>query len=101
MQVWVQLAEMYGKAMYRDHGTEPPPLWLEAIDRLTDQELWRGLTNLAEEALPFPPNLGQFVAACKHIPEGRPWLNQPKQIEDNRPLGTMSYADWKQKNGIE
>lgn len=100
MLVWVQLAEVYGKALYREHGSEPPMLWLQAIERLTDEELRRGLKNLAEDALAYPANLGQFVEACKYIPEGRPWSNQQKQIEDNRPTGTMSYAEWKRQNGI-
>jgi hypothetical protein len=100
MLVWVQLAEIYGKALYREHGSEPSMLWKQAIERLTDQELQRGLKNLAVQALAYPANLGQFVEACKHIPEGRPWENQPKQIEDNRPAETMSYAEWKRQNGF-
>jgi len=35
-----------------------------------------------------------------HTSEGRPWLNQAKQIEDNRPIGNMPYAEWKRLNGI-
>lgn len=100
MLVWVQLAEIYGKALYREHGSNPPMLWMQAIERLTDQQIQNGLKNLALEALPFPANLGQFVEACMHISEGRPWLNQAKQIEDNRPIGNMSYAEWKRQNGI-
>jgi len=100
MLVWVQLAEVYGKALYREHGSEPPMLWKQAIERLADEEIQRGLINLAEEALAYPANLGQFVEACKYIPEGRPWLNPAKQIEDNRPTGTMSYAEWRRQNGI-
>ncbi len=100
MLVWVQLAEVYGKALYREHGSEPPMLWKQAIERLSDTEIQRGLSNLADMALPYPANLGQFVEACQQIREGRPWLNQAKQIEDNRPMGNMSYAEWKRQNGI-
>jgi hypothetical protein len=100
MLVWVQLAEIYGKAMYREYGSEPPMLWKRAIERLTDVQIENGLKNLAQDAMPFPANLGQFVEACVHVSESRPWLNQPKQIEDNRPMGTMSYADWKKQNGF-
>ena len=100
MLVWVQLAEVYGKALYREYGSEPPMLWKKSIEQLSDEQIQRGLANLAEAALPFPANLGQFVEACVHLPDGRPWLNQPKQIEDDRPMGTMSYAEWKRQNGI-
>ena len=100
MLVWVQLAEIYGKALYREYGSEPPMLWKKAIEQLSDDQIERGLKNLAEDALAFPANLGQFVEACVRIPEGRPWASQPKQIEDDRPRGTMPYAEWKRQNGF-
>ncbi len=100
MLVWVQLAELYDKALYREHGSTPSMLWKQAIERLSDEQIHRGLTNLAEEALAYPANLGQFVGACMRIAEGRPWSSQPKQIEDDRPRGTMPYAEWKRLNGI-
>lgn len=65
MQVWAQLGEMFGKAFYREHGQEPTPLWVGAVDRLPDQLIKNGLANLGNDGLGFPPNLSQFVAACK------------------------------------
>lgn len=100
MLVWVQLAELYGKALYREHGSTPSMLWKQAIERLSDEQIENGLTNLGREALAYPCNLGQFAEACMHTAEGRPWLNQAKQIEDNRPIGNMPYAEWKRLNGI-
>lgn len=71
MKVWAQLGEMFGKAFYREHGDEPTTLWQQAISRLTDAQLSRGLANLANDGLEFPANLPQFVAACKKLPPVR------------------------------
>jgi len=71
MKAWVALAEMFGKAFYREMGTEPPPTWVNTIARLTDDQLVRGLKNLAEDNLSFPPNISQFVSACGRTPPRR------------------------------
>ena len=97
-RVWVQLAELFGKAFYREHGSVPSNLWVQAVSRLSDQQIKRGLANLANDELAFPANLSQFVAACKRLPPVR-YLGVP-QLKDNRASGRMSYAEWKKKNGI-
>lgn len=71
LKVWAQLAEMFGKAFYREHGDEPAALWQQAISRLSDTQLVRGLANIANDGLEFPPNLPQFLAACKRLPPVR------------------------------
>ena len=65
MMIWVQLAELFGKAFYRENSESPPKLWIQAIHRLTDQQIARGLANLGNDDLKFPPNLSMFIAACK------------------------------------
>lgn len=65
MRVWVQLGEIFSKAFYRETGTEPTPLWAQAITRLTDAQISNGLANLGNDGLKFPPNLSMFIAACK------------------------------------
>ncbi len=71
MQIWVQLAEMFGKPFYREMGTEPSSLWVNSIARLSDDQVIRGLTNLGNDNLSFPPNLSQFTSACNRIPPRR------------------------------
>ena len=71
MRIWVQLAEMFGKAFYREMGSEPSSLWTTIISRLSDEQLTRGLKNLANDNLSFPPNLSQFASACNRIPPRR------------------------------
>ena len=68
-RVWIQLGEMFGKAFFRENGDNPPPLWQQAVDRLTDPQIRNGLVNMGNMGLSFPPNLSQFVAACKRVEE--------------------------------
>ena len=96
-RVWTAWAEMFGNAFFNQFGVSPPSVWIAQVERLTDDELRRGLTNLAESDSKFAPNLTQFVAACRKLPPVRR-LGVP-QIEDNRPKGNMSYAEWKRLNG--
>lgn len=65
MRVYVQLAEMFGKSFYREHGDKPSPLWVNAINRLTDSQIANALANLGNDNLSFPANLSMFVSAAK------------------------------------
>ncbi len=98
LRLWSQLAQMFGNGFLRENGDEPSRLWVHAVARLTDEQLANGLANLGNDGLTFPPNLSQFVFACKREKEQRPWANQPKQIEDHRPRGRMSRKEWTEKN---
>ena len=92
------MAEMFGNTFLMQFGESPPSVWMAQVERLTDEEIRRGLTSIAEADMKFPPNLSQFVAACKRIPPVRHL--GVKQIEDQRPSGRMSYADWKKQNDL-
>ena len=96
-QVWVQLGELFGKSFYREHGMEPTSLWMNAVSRLTDQEIMNGLANLANDALTFPANLSQFVSACKREKPVR-FLGVKSLIEDKRNIGNMSRLEWMELN---
>ena len=101
MLVWVSLADLFGRAFHREHGENPGTLWQEAIWKLTDKEISRGLTNLAEDGLEFPPNYSQFVAACRKITAeaiSPPYWNAPR-IEDQRKSDRMPYREWLQREG--
>lgn len=69
--VWQALGQMFGSAFLSSYGPRPPMLWEQAIRRLTDHELQRGMKALAEEGRKFPPNLTEFVSACKTLPPTR------------------------------
>ena len=100
-RVWAQLAEIFGKAFYREHGETPGNLWVVAIEKLTDKEIRTGLANIANDSLAFPANLSQFVSACKHVPESRPWIKPNKNmglVEDKRERGRMSRLEWMERD---
>ena len=98
-KVWVQLAEMFGKGFYRENGDSPPTLWQQAVWSLTDDQIKNGLVHLGNGDLAFPPNLSQFVSACKRKPIKVEWVAST-QIEDQRVRGKMPYAEWKKLNGV-
>jgi hypothetical protein len=91
-KVWTALAEMFGNTFFMQFGESPPSVWLAQIEQLTDNDVRRGLKNIAESDSRFAPNLSQFVAACKRLPPVRQ-LGVPA-VEDKRPRGNMSYSDW-------
>ena len=84
LKVWSQLAEMFGNAFLRENGDEPPKLWIQAVDRLTNAQIATGLADLGNQGLSFPPNLSQFIAACKKPPKPAHWhVNKlPPPTED-------------------
>jgi hypothetical protein len=92
-KVWVQLAEMFGNGFLRENGDEPPTLWTQAVWRLTDAQITAGLANLGNEGLGFPPNLSQFVQACKRPAPRKEWIKSTA-IEDKRESGRMSRLEW-------
>ena len=64
---------MFGNAFLRENGDEPPKLWMTAIWRLTDAQIATGLADLGNQGLSFPPNLSQFIKACKKPPKPAHW----------------------------
>ena len=56
---------MFSQAFFRENGEEPSPLWIQAVNRLSDQQIISGLVNLGNDDLKFPPNLSMFLSACK------------------------------------
>ena len=98
-RVWAQLVDMFGNGWYREHGDDPGTLWSQAIWSLTDDQIKCGLVNLGNDDIAFPPNLSQFVSACKRKPIKVEWVKST-QITDQRVRGKMSYSDWKKLNGV-
>jgi len=99
MQVWVQMAEIFGKAFYREHSSEPSNLWIRAIARLHDSEIVRGLENMANDGLEFPANLSQFVAACKRITPARGIKYLPMSDTERKSNADKSWADMERLAG--
>jgi hypothetical protein len=101
LKVWAQLADMFGKAFFRENGSTPGRLWDMAIHRLTDQQLAAGLAKLGNDGLQFPPNLSMFIAACKYQPPvrhlGVPQL--PLSDTDLKKNSDRAWADMERLSG--
>ena len=62
-RVWIRLAEMHGDRFLREYGEKPNRTWLEAIDRMSDEQVIASLRRLAEQNRAHPPTLPEFVSA--------------------------------------
>ncbi len=69
--MWQALAEMFGRVFVASYGSVPPTTWEQAIHRLSNDQISRGLAAIADDGRKFPPNLSEFVSACQTIPERR------------------------------
>lgn len=74
--VWRRLTECFGTAFVQQFGDVPPRMWIRAIASLTDEQIARGLDAIAKSDRPFPPNLSQFVGACR--PSSPRYLGVPE-----------------------
>lgn len=71
-RLWGALGQMYGQGFYREFGEQPSMTWAHAVANLSDDEIRHGLGVLSRQNWTFPPNLGQFVAACKGEMDPKP-----------------------------
>jgi len=100
MRIWVQLAEKFGKAFYRENDQTPPKLWRQAFSKLTDKQVANGLADLGNQALAFPPNLSQFIAACKREKPSPPYWNAlPPPDYDKDAEAEKAWADMERLAG--
>lgn len=90
--VWAGLIEMFGGAIEREYGLDPPALWVEAISSMADEDLQRAFHTLVREPRKFPPNLSEFVAAGQEkASSGVRYLGGPSSMylpppRDHKPL---------------
>lgn len=94
--VWRSMTQLYGPAFLSAYGESPfatakepgAPLWLAAIERLTNEQCSLGFHRLAGEAREWPCNLTQFIDACtrRHTNEGVRFLGVPLTKEQWREL---------------
>lgn len=98
-RVWVQLVEMFGKSVFREYGDNPPSLWVQAIAKLSDKELSKGLANLGNAGLEFPPNLSQFIGACRKAEPLAPWRTLPPPDVDAQAEADKAWAEMERLAG--
>lgn len=80
-RVWASLTAVFGDRFSREFGSEPSAEWAAAVAGLRDIEITNGLKRLAEEGRAHPPNLSEFVAACRKAERPREIHSAPKLLE--------------------
>ena len=65
---WKRLSGLYGYTMSRQYGTEPTAEWLLAFDKLSVDQIARGLERCCEDKGEFPPSPVKFMTLC--MPSG-------------------------------
>jgi hypothetical protein len=79
-RVWIRLAEMHGDRFLREYGEKPNRTWIEAIDRMSDEQVIAALRRLAEQNRAHPPTLPEFVSAGTTKPKNEFGLDYVPQV---------------------
>lgn len=80
-KVWKRLIQNYGAARITEaYGMEPNELWIEAIEKLSDEQLAYGLRKVFRDSVIHPPTMGQFSQACADMPQ--PKTNSGPSIQE-------------------
>jgi hypothetical protein len=80
LAVWSAMTQAFGRRWVTEMGDEPHGLWIEALRKVPEDQVRRGIDRLATFASPFMPTLGQFVELCMKADSqpGRPeWTKAP------------------------
>jgi hypothetical protein len=89
-RVWTRLSEMYGNRFLREYGEKPNRSWVEAVARMSDDQVIAALRNLAEQGSVHPPTLPQFVEASIYRKPNEYGLNYTPQVYRQRaPMNKM------------
>lgn len=71
-RLWDRMQEIFGSSWVNQYGTTPNRTWVDALSRLTDEQIICGLRRTVGEGNEFPPNLAVFVSRCQHDVQNNP-----------------------------
>lgn len=80
--IWETMRLLYGAAFQQAYGEAPNAVWLDAIAGLTDEECAAGFRRLRDEPRRFPPNLTEFLGACRPKAAGVRFLGVPVTAQE-------------------
>lgn len=76
--LWRRLADMFGaERLRKTFGPTPPPTWEQALARLKDFELERGMRRLVYGGKGHIPTLPEFLRMCREV-GGEQWADADK-----------------------
>lgn len=88
-RVWASLAATFGERFLREFGDEPSAEWSGAVAQLSDVQITNRLRNLAEEGRAHPPNLSEFVKACRKAERPTTISTPPKLLAYHTGVSAM------------
>lgn len=90
-RVWTRLSEMYGHRFLREYGETPNRSWVDAVSRMSDDQVIAALRNLADQGSVHPPTLPQFVEASIYRKPNEFGLNYTPQVyrQQRAPMNRM------------
>jgi hypothetical protein len=80
------MKQMFGTAFTTAYGDQPSAIWLDGIAGLTDEQCAAGFRLLRKELRRYPPNLTEFIAACRQTAPGVRYLGGPSSQFKPLPL---------------
>lgn len=62
------MAEIYGHRWVSSFGETPSPMWCSALNRISDEQVRRGIANCITQRIEWPPTLTDFIGLCVTVP---------------------------------
>lgn len=89
------MAQIFGRRWFTDFGESPPPVWVKAMEGLTEAHVRQGLSVMERrDNNGFLPVLGQFLAACYQGGPVRNTFVPPPVIDDDVARVNLTLWNW-------
>jgi hypothetical protein len=99
--LWRRLADMFGAERLRKaFGATPPPTWEQALARLKDFELERGMRRLVYGGKGHIPSLPEFLRMCREV-GGEQWADADEpRLPPAQRLEAPSVPRWTEQANL-
>lgn len=65
LRVWDRFTQIYGRSFLTEFGELPNEAWIEEIEKLSPQDVERGIKASQASGSDFAPRLPRFLAMCQ------------------------------------
>jgi len=85
------MADAFGSRWVSQYGDEPTPVWVAAMDHLSDDQVRHGIDRATHVGHDWPPALPVLVSYCRAVPPQchRPFPPLPRPAQDK-----TAGAEW-------
>src|SRR5579871_268735 len=88
---WKGMIEFFGQRWAESFGAEPSPLWVQAIESLTDAQLKDGIARVMKSGAQHPPTMPDFLVLARGIARTVEWKPEPSKCSDAQKLATQWF----------